>query len=197
LNPLHLTFAVGFLSFTGMTASRVVLSLFALHLGASASEVGILAAMFFIFPLLLSWPVGALSDRIGPRGPLLLSTFFSGGGLLLPYFFHHIAALYAAAALSGLSADTGRTLERARPSRAQFREFQFGWGGDQFRRSLIRRHGGRRLGARGGLLVHRRAGRAGAWLAGGLWARIAGGAGIDRAAFARARNAGRSGHPRW
>lgn len=103
MKPLHLTFAVGFLSFTGMTAARVVLSLFALHLGASASEVGVLAAMFFAFPLLLSWPVGALSDRIGPRGPLLLSTFFGGGGLLLPFFFHYVWVLYVAAAMSGFA----------------------------------------------------------------------------------------------
>ena len=103
MKPLYLTFATCFLSFTGMTASRVVLSLFALHLGASASEVGVLAAMFFAFPLLLSWPVGALSDRIGPRGPLLLSTFFGGFGLLLPFFFQHIWVLYVAAAMNGLA----------------------------------------------------------------------------------------------
>jgi MFS family permease len=103
LTPLHLTFAVGFLSFTAMTASRVVLSLYALELGAEASAVGLLAAMFFIFPLLLSWPVGALSDRIGPRRPLIASAVIAGAGLVLPYFWHQVAALYIAAAMSGLS----------------------------------------------------------------------------------------------
>jgi MFS family permease len=103
LTPLRLTFAVCFLSFTGMTSARVVLSLYALDLGASASAVGVLAAMFFMFPLLLSWPVGALSDRIGPRGPLVLSTVFSAIGLSLPYFVPHVAALYVAAAMSGLA----------------------------------------------------------------------------------------------
>jgi MFS family permease len=103
LNPLHLTFAVGFLSFTAMTASRVVLSLYALKLGAESSAVGVLAAMFFIFPLLLSWPVGAMSDRVGPRKPLIASAFVGGLGLVLPYFWQHVAALYIAAAMSGLA----------------------------------------------------------------------------------------------
>ena len=71
MNPLYLTFAVGFLSFTAQTASRVVLSLYALKLGAEPTAVGGLAAMFFVLPLFLSWPVGALSDRIGPRRPLI------------------------------------------------------------------------------------------------------------------------------
>ena len=103
MNPLHLTFAVGFLSFTAMTASRVVLSLYALKLGAEASAVGALAAMFFVFPLLLSWPVGAMSDRMGPRKPLIASAVIAGLGLMLPFFWQHVAALYIAASMSGLA----------------------------------------------------------------------------------------------
>jgi MFS family permease len=103
MTPLHLTFAIGFLSFTAMTASRVVLSLYALKLGADASAVGVLAAMFFIFPLFLSWPVGALSDRIGPRRPLLASAIVAGAGLVVPYFWQHVAALYIGAAMTGLA----------------------------------------------------------------------------------------------
>ena len=103
MNPLHLAFAVAFLQFSGQTAARVVLSLYALELGASASAVGALASMFFIFPLLLSWPVGALSDRMGPRRPLLWSTWIAGGGLALPFFWHHVAAAFVGAAMCGLA----------------------------------------------------------------------------------------------
>jgi len=103
LNALHLTFAVGFLSFTAMAASRVVLSLYALKLGAEASAVGVLAAMFFVFPLLLSWPLGAMSDRMGPRRPLIASAVIAGFGLVLPFFWQHVAALYIAASMSGLA----------------------------------------------------------------------------------------------
>ena len=103
MTPLHLTFAFAFLSFTALTAARVVLSLYALELGAEASAVGLLAAIFFIFPLLLSWPLGALSDRTGPRRPLIASAVIAGAGMVLPYFWQHVAGLYLAAALSGLA----------------------------------------------------------------------------------------------
>ena len=103
MNPLYLTFAVGFLSFTAQTASRVVLSLYALKLGAEPTAVGGLAAMFFVLPLFLSWPVGALSDRIGPRRPLIWSAVIGSAGLALPYFWEHLAAMYIAAAMSGLA----------------------------------------------------------------------------------------------
>ena len=103
MNPLYLTFAVGFLSFTAQTASRVVLSLYALKLGAEPTAVGGLAAMFFVLPLFLSWPVGALSDRIGPRRPLIWSAVIGSAGLALPFFWEHLAAMYIAAAMSGLA----------------------------------------------------------------------------------------------
>lgn len=45
--PLYLTFALAFCGFVQMTAARVVLSLYALDLGAQAYAVGILIAMFF------------------------------------------------------------------------------------------------------------------------------------------------------
>lgn len=73
--PLYLTFALAFCGFVNMTAARVVLSLYALDLGAQAYAVGILIAMFYIFPLLLSWSVGALADRFGSRWLLMLGSF--------------------------------------------------------------------------------------------------------------------------
>ncbi len=103
MTPLHLTFAVAFLNFSGQTASRVVLSLYALELGATPSAVGVLAAMFFVLPLFLSWPVGAISDRIGPRRPLLWSAAIGTAGLLLPFFWPHLVALFISAAMSGLA----------------------------------------------------------------------------------------------
>ena len=40
--------------FGSISSARVALSLYALHLGASASAVGILAGSLYIFPLLIS-----------------------------------------------------------------------------------------------------------------------------------------------
>ncbi|MGZ5095004.1 MAG: MFS transporter, partial [Burkholderiales bacterium] len=94
---------LAFVAFVALNAARVVLTLYALTLGAPASSVGVLGGMFYLFPLLLSWPIGALSDRIGPRRLLLIGAITGTGALLLPYFVREIGAFYFAAALSGLS----------------------------------------------------------------------------------------------
>jgi len=100
---LYLTFALTLLSGIAWTAARLTLSLYALKLGAQPFGVGILAAMFNIFPLLLSWPIGRLSDRFGPRWPLMVSALCGIIGLVIPFFFHELPALYVGAAMSGLS----------------------------------------------------------------------------------------------
>jgi MFS family permease len=82
--PLYLTFALAFCGFINMSAGRVVLSLYALDLGAQAYTVGVVVAMFYIFPLLLSWPVGALSDRFGSRWLLMIGSFAGACGMLVP-----------------------------------------------------------------------------------------------------------------
>ncbi|HYH43516.1 MAG TPA: MFS transporter [Burkholderiales bacterium] len=100
---ITLALALTFVAFTALNAARVVLTLYALDLGAPASSVGVLGGMFYVFPLLLSWPIGALADRIGSRRLLLIGALAGTAALLLPYFVREIGAFYAAAALSGLS----------------------------------------------------------------------------------------------
>ena len=100
---IRLVLALTFFNFVGIAAGRVLFSLFALSLGAPASSVGLLAGLFYVFPLLLSLPVGAAADRYGPRWLLVSGAVCGTAALILPYFVHRIPALYAAAALSGLS----------------------------------------------------------------------------------------------
>jgi MFS family permease len=82
---------------------RVLLSLYALSLGAQPSAVGLLVASYFAFPLALSWPIGVLSDRIGARGLLLFGSVCGAGGMLVPYYVHSMPALYFAGMMIGLS----------------------------------------------------------------------------------------------
>ena len=103
MRVLPLIFAVTLIGFTSVNASRLVLQLFALELGASPTEVGILVALFYVFPLLLSLPAGTWGDRYGPRRPLLFSAVCGIVGLVIPYFVHTMPALYLAGALSGMS----------------------------------------------------------------------------------------------
>src|ERR1022692_3444109 len=89
--------------FSSNTSTRVVLSLYALDLGAQPSVVGLLVATLYVFPVALSWPVGVLSDRVGSRWLLLGGTAFGGTGILIPYFVHDLAALYIAASMIGVA----------------------------------------------------------------------------------------------
>ena len=100
---IHLTLALTFFNFVCSNAARVVLTLYALELGAPPSAVGVIGGLLFLFPLLLSWPIGALADRAGSRGLLLFASTCGGASLVLPYFAHSLAAFYVAAALNGLA----------------------------------------------------------------------------------------------
>ena len=52
--PIVLTLALASCFFINLAASRVVLSLYALELGAQPFAVGLVLAMYYTFPMLLS-----------------------------------------------------------------------------------------------------------------------------------------------
>jgi MFS family permease len=101
--PLYLTFALMLFTWTSISAARVVLTLDALQLGASASAVGILVATFYVFPLLLSWFIGIFADRVGSRWLLLSGTLAGAVGMLIPVFVDGLPVLFVAATLVGFS----------------------------------------------------------------------------------------------
>jgi len=78
-----------------------VASLFAIKLGANPFEVGTLISVYSIFPLLLGVYSGRISDRFGPRRPMLLGTLVMGIGLLLPFISPHLPTLYLSCMLIG------------------------------------------------------------------------------------------------
>jgi MFS family permease len=101
--PLYLTFALMLCGFSSISSARVALSLYALDLGASARAVGLLVGSLYVFPLLISWPVGRYADRMGSRWLLLFGAVCGGGAMTIPYFVRELAALYVAATLLGIS----------------------------------------------------------------------------------------------
>ncbi len=103
MKPLHLTFALMLCCFSCITASRVILSLYALSLGAQPLAVGFLFAAFYAFPVALSFYVGKLSDRIGSRWLLLFGACVGACGMTMPFLFRELPALYIGAATMGLS----------------------------------------------------------------------------------------------
>jgi MFS family permease len=100
--PIYLTFALALSIITIVQAGRVLLTLYALKLGAQPFAVGILAASFSVLPMLLSWQVGRFSDRFGSRWLLMFGTIGGAFGMLLPYYVSGLPALFIAGVMNGL-----------------------------------------------------------------------------------------------
>lgn len=100
--PLYLTFSLALSIMTIVQAGRVLLTLYALKLGAQPFAVGILAASFSVLPMLLSWQIGKFTDRFGSRWPLLFGTVGGAFGMLLPYFVSGMPAIFVAGVMNGL-----------------------------------------------------------------------------------------------
>jgi MFS family permease len=88
---------------SSLFACRMVLTLYALQLGAQALVVGALVALFSFFPATLAVVVGRLVDRYGARWFLAASAVGSALGMCLPIAFPSLASVLIAGALVGLS----------------------------------------------------------------------------------------------
>src|SRR5262245_59990140 len=86
----------------GQRGSKVAVSLYALELGAGAAAVGILAALFAAFPLLLAVQAGRLSDSIGLRVPIVCGALTMAAGLAIAFFTTTIPLVFLCPALIGL-----------------------------------------------------------------------------------------------
>jgi len=72
LSPFRLMCAAGLFAIFSSTLSKSpVLPLFAVHLGATASQVGIIAAVSTLAGIAFSIPAGLLSDRFGRKAMLI------------------------------------------------------------------------------------------------------------------------------
>ena len=91
------------LNHAAFSGSRVVVSLYALELGADQLTVGIMMSLYAICPMLLGVYSGKLSDRLGPRLPMFIGTLGVGSALALPLAFPGFMSLYIAALLLGSS----------------------------------------------------------------------------------------------
>lgn len=98
-----LTIGVPALSNVAMKGSTVVLSLFALELGAGAATIGVLVGLYAVFPALLSVTAGRLVDRRGYRVPLAGGAVGFMVGLLVAWAAPTLTGLVCSAILLGLS----------------------------------------------------------------------------------------------
>jgi len=100
---IYFIFMLMFTNVINVLAGRVLLTLYALNLGARPIEVGMLAATFALFPMLLSWLSGRLTDRFGARWPIMFASAASASGMLMLYYFPRLPEVFLAAAMIGFS----------------------------------------------------------------------------------------------
>ena len=99
---IYLVVALSMLNSIGQRGSKVAVSLYALELGAGAAAVGVLAALFAVFPLLLAVQAGRISDRFGVRVPIVCGSLTMAAGLAIAFFTSSISWLFLCPALLGL-----------------------------------------------------------------------------------------------
>ena len=103
LRPLPLLIILMVLDHIAFNGSRVTVTLFALHQGASALTVGTLMAMYALLPAIFSVAAGRWIDRVGIMRPMLAGSAAVGVGAVLPFLFPNLAVLYATCVIVGLA----------------------------------------------------------------------------------------------
>ncbi len=81
--------------------SKFIITLFSIELGASQVVIGVLVALYSLFPMLLAIYAGKLTDRLGVRWPMVIGSCGIALGLTLPFWFPSTLTLYLQAALVG------------------------------------------------------------------------------------------------
>jgi MFS family permease len=99
---IYLAVLLSLLQGISMRGVKVLVSLAALDLGATPFQVGLLAAMFAAFPLVLAVYAGKFSDRFGVRRPILGGAITMAVGTILPLALPRLAGLVLCSALIGL-----------------------------------------------------------------------------------------------
>lgn len=103
MTPIHVLLGVVLLNMTAFRGSKVVVTLFAIELGAPQFYIGMLIATYSVFPMLLGLYAGKLTDRLGVRLPMIGGTLGVGLALLVPFVLPSRPALFVSATLIGAS----------------------------------------------------------------------------------------------
>ena len=99
---LWMIMLIALMNHSTFKGSKVLMALTAIDLDASPATIGVLYAMYSVFPVLLSVYAGKFSDRHGFRLPALIGSCGLLASLLVPFVFPHLALLFVAASLAGM-----------------------------------------------------------------------------------------------
>ncbi|MGH8806285.1 MAG: MFS transporter [Noviherbaspirillum sp.] len=99
--PLLHLIVISLMAHIALAGARITTSLYALSQQASEFTVGILIALFSLFPMLAAVPTGRLIDRVGIIKPMLAACVAIALGCALPGIVGGLTLLYLAAMLIG------------------------------------------------------------------------------------------------
>ena len=94
--------AMAALAYAGPQGARVAVTLQALHMGMAPAVVGILNALSFALPMVISIPAGRIVDRTGLRRPILLCGAMMVCTLVLAWLSPSVWTLGLASAMAGI-----------------------------------------------------------------------------------------------
>lgn len=103
MKPLHFIYALTLLGQSGFRGYRLLLTLYALHLGASAFTVGMLLAVYSLMQAAVGWHAGKWTDRAGCYLPMLTGMLVGIAGFCISFFWQSVPALFATAVIVGLA----------------------------------------------------------------------------------------------
>lgn len=101
--PIVFVLALTSLFFVAMKGNRVLVTLFAVDLGAGPFQTGLLFALHGIFPFLLAISAGRAADRFDNRVLMYSGLAAYALAMLLPFVWPGLPALYASAAFAGFT----------------------------------------------------------------------------------------------
>jgi MFS family permease len=101
LNPIFPITLIVLLNHISMGGSRILVSLFALKLGATPLAIGVLVSLYSAIPLVLAVYSGRLADRLGFLVPMVIGSVILVVAMIVPFAWPAMPALYLSAALAG------------------------------------------------------------------------------------------------
>lgn len=99
--PLLHLILVALTAHIALAGSRITTSLYALSMHASEFTVGVLIALFSLFPMLCAVPAGRVIDRIGILRPMMAGCAAMAVGCVLPGILGGLPVLFLATVLIG------------------------------------------------------------------------------------------------
>ena len=101
--PIALVLTLTSVFFIAMKGNRIVVTLFAVDLGAGPLQTGILFALHGIFPFLLAIRAGRIADRFDNRLLMYWGLAIYAIAMMLPFIWPGMIALYLCAAIGGFT----------------------------------------------------------------------------------------------